>query len=412
MKKGFDRLRSAERLRGVAIAGAMGIGALGGIGSARAATTVSSWATAFNFTRAVPGSSGPGALPVTIGYWINVGDNRLWWNSLPATDNGFQLGSYTTFDPSAPMAFGINDAINTPTGSATANGAWETGLVLAVDGQLFTNPGGAATVTLDQATNQVLKVTSFPATLNGVETQVEYFFHPTRMLVRALYRFRNTTGAAINTSALVLGQFGSFFDTNVIASSDGNTTVDAGDLWFAINDNSAGEPLSTPAIAHSMMGQDALVPAVPVYIPGSASNGHYGFRYDLTLAANEEAHIMVFNSLHANNADTIAAGEDFATMGTLEAAGLLQYMDPGQINSLANYSLVDTDGDFIYDTDDNCPNVPNANQADANGNGIGDACDTASSGGGGGGSLGLPGLFGLLAGLLLTRRRTRSRIES
>jgi cysteine-rich repeat protein len=37
---------------------------------------------------------------------------------------------------------------------------------------------------------------------------------------------------------------------------------------------------------------------------------------------------------------------------------------------------VDTDGDGVADSEDNCPNVPNANQADSNGNGVGDACET------------------------------------
>ena len=35
----------------------------------------------------------------------------------------------------------------------------------------------------------------------------------------------------------------------------------------------------------------------------------------------------------------------------------------------------DTDGDGVADADDNCPNVPNADQADIDFNGVGDACD-------------------------------------
>ena len=37
--------------------------------------------------------------------------------------------------------------------------------------------------------------------------------------------------------------------------------------------------------------------------------------------------------------------------------------------------IVDTDNDGIADTDDNCPNVANANQADADNDGLGDLCD-------------------------------------
>jgi hypothetical protein len=36
---------------------------------------------------------------------------------------------------------------------------------------------------------------------------------------------------------------------------------------------------------------------------------------------------------------------------------------------------IDTDGDGIIDGEDNCPTVYNPDQADSNGNGVGDACD-------------------------------------
>ena len=46
----------------------------------------------------------------------------------------------------------------------------------------------------------------------------------------------------------------------------------------------------------------------------------------------------------------------------------------------------DTDGDGICDDQDNCDNTPNANQADSDGNGIGDACEDSGGGNTGGGT--------------------------
>jgi hypothetical protein len=41
----------------------------------------------------------------------------------------------------------------------------------------------------------------------------------------------------------------------------------------------------------------------------------------------------------------------------------------------ASSVIIDSDGDGIADADDNCPNTYNPDQADTNGNGIGDACE-------------------------------------
>ncbi|HMO03567.1 MAG TPA: glycoside hydrolase family 31 protein [Kiritimatiellia bacterium] len=38
-------------------------------------------------------------------------------------------------------------------------------------------------------------------------------------------------------------------------------------------------------------------------------------------------------------------------------------------------NTIDTDGDGIFDANDNCPTTPNANQADTDGDGVGNACD-------------------------------------
>jgi hypothetical protein len=43
-----------------------------------------------------------------------------------------------------------------------------------------------------------------------------------------------------------------------------------------------------------------------------------------------------------------------------------------------SYTDIDTDGDGIFDTEDNCPNIANPSQSDADGDGIGDECDSCT----------------------------------
>jgi hypothetical protein len=71
-----------------------------------------------------------------------------------------------------------------------------------------------------------------------------------------------------------------------------------------------------------------------------------------------------------------------APLGTYEITAAVQD-STGRYNTVpATFNLnvkADTDGDLVVDEEDNCPEDANANQADADGDGVGDACESTSN---------------------------------
>ena len=174
MKKGFDRLR------GVAAASAMGLGLIGSC-SARAAST---------------------ALPIT-----KLTRGTAIWKTIQNQSPLFS-GTFGTIvtDPTLPSsqrfshiasssltAFAIADV--SASGFAEA---FNNALYLAVNGVLFINPDTSVDLTGDT-------VSSDTQTLAGVETEIQYYFHPVRPVVRAMYSFKNTSSSEISIKALVAG---------------------------------------------------------------------------------------------------------------------------------------------------------------------------------------------------------------
>jgi hypothetical protein len=62
-----------------------------------------------------------------------------------------------------------------------------------------------------------------------------------------------------------------------------------------------------------------------------------------------------------------------STAPVLSSANISQV---GSDQQLPSTCPTDSDGDGVSDTQDNCPDTPNADQADSEGNGVGDACES------------------------------------
>jgi hypothetical protein len=93
---------------------------------------------------------------------------------------------------------------------------------------------------------------------------------------------------------------------------------------------------------------------------------------------------MVFAARGSSGLPDHVAGEDLLRyVGTfgLQPEGEVKLFFDGSSSNLRGYTIdgfalvFDLDGDGVADIDDNCPTVPNADQADVDGDGVGDACD-------------------------------------
>jgi len=362
MKKGFDRLR------GVAAASAIGVAGLVGGGSARAVTAT------------LP-------LNVTVGsaFWTSIDNNtELMHGQSITTTGGFSVTS-------SMSGFAISDASitrTTPT-STTWSDFYDNGMSLAVGNVIFENPDATVDLTGNTVNTDVV-VDIIP----GVDAQLEYFFDPNRNVVRGLYTLTNTTGAAITTSALVMGNYGSDSDTTVQATSSGDLVVTDADMWVVSNDSGvAGDDSaagSDPTATVASYGTGASVMPKTVITVGSPAGGasgevdNYGYRYDMTIPAGATCRVMLFNEMSTSIADAEAGAADFESLTAADAAGLLSGIGPNQQATIVNYSAagcaVEGGGGGVFFDDDDDDGLF---------------------------ALGVPGLLGMLGSLVLFRQRGR-----
>ena len=86
-------------------------------------------------------------------------------------------------------------------------------------------------------------------------------------------------------------------------------------------------------------------------------------------------------SLQSHTSLPLNNGEHFWTVRALSSSTVMPYphvyvpSDFAPQSSLIVDAVVDSDGDGILDTADNCPTTPNPDQLDTDGDGLGDACD-------------------------------------
>ncbi len=85
-------------------------------------------------------------------------------------------------------------------------------------------------------------------------------------------------------------------------------------------------------------------------------------------------------SVDANSVTVTLSSDERSTSGalTIGAGGPLDLQYAVRIQPAGGSGPLDSDGDGVPDSTDNCPNVTNPSQTDSNRNGIGDACESSS----------------------------------
>lgn len=163
-----------------------------------------------------------------------------------------------------------------------------------------------------------------------------------------------------------------FFGTDSFSytASDGNGGTDEGTVTVTV------EPRNDPPVIETEILSLSLTSGEPFVMPDySATDPEDGDLTDEVVVGGDEI-----------NSST-PPGTYYITLDVKDADPLL----PLPANTVTITVTVnsapppDADNDGIIDSDDNCVNTPNTDQADADGDGIGDVCDETPNGDGDGG---------------------------
>lgn len=390
---------------------------------------------------------------------VSAGDGTLWGTTkfggtTPPGD--FGLGTVYRFAPNAPVTeqfefvhlFGETDETGAADGARP-----RAGLVEGVDGRLYGvaaegGANGAGTVFRIDPANRVFETLWDFASPNGVlpagrlmHTDEETFYGTT---VRGgtsddgtVFRFtvpleRPTTtsaapavgtfGAVLSLSATLTDAAGPLpgqpieFFLNGTAVGSAVTNLDgvaavalpagagltAGTYPLGLEARYGGEPGHAPSAGNADITIARAMPVVSWFSPDPILEGTPLGPVQLNAVADVPG-VFVYSPAAGT---VLPAGADQPLVSTFTPADGLNYEGVASMVTITVTAVVDADGDGVPDGADNCPFVVNADQANSDGDALGDVCDPWPFDPDNGGSGDLPANWTLLPDAYLKATNT------
>jgi hypothetical protein len=240
------------------------------------------------------------------------------------------------------------------------------------------NATGCTIVASGQEVDFPADTTSVP----GLEMTRKIYVPNSGLAFARFITFLHNTGASPITLKIDLGggknswNLGSDSGTTVDLTSSGDggsaaadfASLTTDDNWATTWDGTTGSG-ADPNLAHNwQFGNTDRASAVGA--PNSSPDALF-FVFDKTIDPGATVAYMNFEAMRATNADAESIAETLATMPAAAIAGI----SDAEAAQIANWPVTDRDVDGVPDASDNCPSSANADQADLDKDGIGDACD-------------------------------------
>jgi hypothetical protein len=175
--------------------------------------------------------------------------------------------------------------------------------------------------------------------------------------------------------------------THFRSTSSGDAALTILDDWAVMANTTSPSAPTKPVLTHLWDSQPAkpfgvsALSSNPGGSPWNDGDSSDTFIYNgVQIAPGKTAVLMTLQTVRPATGLATAIA-DAATLGAAPDA-VYSGMSPTELSELLNWSQPDGDGDGVNSATDNCPATANADQADTDGDGQGDACDADDDGDG------------------------------